>query len=57
MRIAIGNALALVRWHSSRLLHGNFRHGDLLWLLIGVALLSVAIWALARRRRRWGFKT
>jgi LPXTG-motif cell wall-anchored protein len=54
MAIGVGNALALGRWHGFR---GVFSHGDLAWLLIGAALVGVAIWALARRRRRWGWKS
>jgi LPXTG-motif cell wall-anchored protein len=52
----MSNALALTRWHGSRLLHGDFRNGDIAWILFGVALLGVVIWALARRKRRWGLK-
>jgi len=47
------NALALVRWHGLRFLHGSGLRGDLPWLLIGLVLLVVVIWALSRRRRRW----
>jgi LPXTG-motif cell wall-anchored protein len=53
MHIAISNALALMRWHDFRFLHGNFRGGDFAWLLIGMLLVGVSIWALSRRKRRW----
>ncbi len=51
MRIAMGNALALMRWHDFRFLQ-DFSNRDLAWLLIGVFLGVVAIWAFSRRRRR-----
>jgi LPXTG-motif cell wall-anchored protein len=34
-------------------MHGGGLHGDVLWLLIGLVLVVVVIWALRRRRRRW----
>jgi len=52
MRIAMSNALALMRWHDSRFLQ-DFSGRDLAWLLIGVLLAVVAIWAFSHRRRRW----
>jgi hypothetical protein len=53
MSSAMSNALALMRWHDFRFLHGHFRGGEIAWLLIGALLAVVAIWALLRRRRRW----
>jgi LPXTG-motif cell wall-anchored protein len=53
MGIAMSNGLALVRWHGFRFLNGGITQGDIAWLLIGVALAVVAIWAYSRRRRRW----
>jgi hypothetical protein len=47
------NALALARWHGFRFIHGGGLQGDLPWLLIGLVLVVVVIWALQRRRRRW----
>src|SRR5208337_5661546 len=49
---ALSNMLALVWWRNFRFLHGGL-HGDVIWLLIGVVLLIVVIWALSRRKRRW----
>jgi LPXTG-motif cell wall-anchored protein len=51
MRIAMSNALALMRWHDFRFLQ-NFSNRDLAWLLIGALLGGLAIWAFSRRRRR-----
>ena len=52
----MSNALALMRWPASRSLHrffrGDFRSNDLIWLLIGLVLVVLVVWAL-RRRRRW----
>jgi LPXTG-motif cell wall-anchored protein len=53
MGMAMCNALALLRWHGSRFFHGNFGDNDFVWLLIGLVLVVVVIWALRRRRRRW----
>ena len=52
MGMAMCNALALLRWHGSRFFHGNFRGNDFVWLLIGLVLVVVVIWALRRRKRR-----
>jgi hypothetical protein len=52
MGIAMCNALALLCWRGSRFFHGNFRGNDIVWLLIGVVLAVVVIWALRRRKRR-----
>jgi LPXTG-motif cell wall-anchored protein len=56
MGMAMSNALALMRWPASRSLHrffrGDFRSNDLIWLLIGLVLVVLVVWAL-RRRRRW----
>jgi LPXTG-motif cell wall-anchored protein len=53
MWIVISNSLALLRWHNFRFFHGHFRHGDVIWLVIGLALVGVVVWAFSRRRRRW----
>jgi hypothetical protein len=50
MRIAMSNAL--VCWHGFRFL-SDFNSRDFFWLLIGVVLAVVVMWALSRRRRRW----
>jgi len=52
MRIAMSNALALMRWHDFRFLQ-DFSNRDLAWLLIGALLAGLAIWAFSHRRRRW----
>jgi uncharacterized membrane-anchored protein len=52
MRIAMGNALALMCWHGYRFLE-DFSRRDFAWLMIGVVLAVVVIWGLSRRRRRW----
>jgi hypothetical protein len=56
MTIAMSNALALVRGNGLGGFFGDFRHGDLIWLGIGAVLLIVVVWALSRRKRRWGLK-
>ena len=53
MNVAMSSASALMCWHNLRYMHGHFSHGDFTWLLIGVLLAAVAIWALSRRKRRW----
>jgi len=52
MRVAMSNALALMRWHDSRFLQ-DFSGRDFGWLLIGVLLAVIAIWVFSRQRRRW----
>ena len=52
MRIAMGNALALMCWHGYRFLE-DFSRRDFAWLMIGVVLAVVVIWGISRRRRRW----
>jgi hypothetical protein len=52
MRIAMSSALASVGWHGFRFLD-DFSSRDFFWLLIGVVLAVVVMWALSRRRRRW----
>ena len=52
MRIAISNALAMVRLHESRFLQ-DFSGRDLAWLLIGAMLAVAVMWVISRRRRRW----
>jgi hypothetical protein len=52
MQIAMSNALALMRWRDSGFLR-DFSGRDFAWLLIGVLLAVVAIWAISHRRRRW----
>jgi hypothetical protein len=51
MRFAMSDALALMRWHELRFLQ-DFSGRDFAWLLIGVLLAVVAIWAYSHRRRR-----
>jgi hypothetical protein len=48
----MSSALALVRWRNSSFLQ-DFSGRDFAWLLIGVLLAVVAIWAISHRRRRW----
>jgi hypothetical protein len=45
------NALAMVRWGAFRLMHGGAR-GGFGFLLIGLAAIGVAIWAVARAERK-----
>jgi hypothetical protein len=52
MRIAMSNALALMRWHDFRFLQ-DFSGRDFAWLLIGALLAVIAIWVFSHRRRRW----
>lgn len=52
MRIAMSNALAMMRWHEVRFLQ-NFSNRDFAWLLIGVMLAVVVMWVSSRRGRRW----
>jgi hypothetical protein len=52
MRIAMSNALALAGRHDFHFLD-DFSSRDFFWLLIGVVLAVVVMWALSRRRRRW----
>jgi hypothetical protein len=47
MHIAMSNALALMTWHVSNILHGDFTDSGSVWLLIGVILTVVAVFALA----------
>jgi hypothetical protein len=53
MGIAMSNALALARWHGLR----EFRHASqntiILWVLVGLVVLALLVWAVQRRRRRW----
>jgi hypothetical protein len=44
------NALALVRFGGFRLVHGGGRDG-FVWLLMGLAAIGVAIWAVTREDR------
>ncbi len=53
MRMGMSNALAVMHWQGFRFLHGGFTGRDFAWLLIGVLVAVVVIWALSRRRRRW----
>src|ERR1035437_8781609 len=53
MGMAMGNALALARWHGFRSFNGSLRGDDMTWLLIGLVFAVVIVWALRRRRRRW----
>jgi len=43
------NALALVRFSGFRVVHGG--GGGFAWLLIGLAAIGVAVWAIARAER------
>ena len=52
MRVAMSNALALMRWHDIRFIQ-DFSGRDFAWLLIGVLLAVIAIWVFSRQRRRW----
>ena len=52
MQIAMCNAPALMCWQSLRLFQ-DFSSRDFTWLCIGGLLTFVAMWAVARRRRRW----
>jgi hypothetical protein len=52
MQIAMCNALVLMRWQGFRTLQ-DFNGRDFVWLLVGVLLTVVVMWALSRRRRRW----
>jgi len=51
MRIAMCNALVLMRWHDFRF----FRDSAAMTLLVAdrVLLAAITIWALSRQRRRW----
>ena len=49
----VNHAMALMRWNHFRFLHHHFRHGDVIWLVIGLALIGVVVWAFSRRGRRW----
>jgi hypothetical protein len=56
MRIAmttVNHSLALMRWHHFRFFQGHLRHGDVIWLVIGLALIGVIVWAFTRRGRHW----
>jgi hypothetical protein len=41
-----------MRWHDFRFFR-DFSGHDFAWLLIGVLLAAITIWALSRQRRRW----
>ena len=47
MHIAMSNALALMLWHEFKFLHGDFTGNGFVWVLIGVLLAFVGIFALA----------
>jgi hypothetical protein len=49
----LNRSLALMRWHHFRFLHHHYRHGDVIWLVIGLALIGVVVWAFMHRGRRW----
>ena len=51
MQFAMNNGLALMRWRDPGFLQ-DFSGRDFAWLLIGVLLAVVAIWAFSHRRRR-----
>lgn len=47
MYTATANAVALISWQATKLLSGNFADTGSVWLLIGVIVAVVAIFALA----------
>jgi hypothetical protein len=47
MHIAMSNALALILWHDSKILHRSFIDIGPVWLLVGFLLAIVLISALA----------
>lgn len=53
MNVAIGNALALARWHGMREFEHPSHNDMILWLVAGVAAIGLVIWAVQRRKRRW----
>jgi hypothetical protein len=53
MGIEVHHVLALARWHAFRFLRRGGLHGEVVWLLIGLVLVGVVIWALSRRNHRW----
>ena len=52
MGIAMSNELALMHVQDLRFFE-DFSSSDFTWLLIGVSLAVVAMWAVSRQRRRW----
>jgi hypothetical protein len=52
MAMEMINELALMRIQGFRFLE-DFSSRDFVWLLIGVLLAVVAMWAIKRQRRRW----
>jgi uncharacterized protein (TIGR03382 family) len=53
IEVQMSNALALVRWHGFRFLHGSTQNSVIFWVLAGMAALALFAWAIQRRRRRW----
>jgi len=53
MGMGMMNVLALARWHRVRSIGDLFQGDNLTWLLIGLLVVIVLVWALKRRRRRW----
>jgi hypothetical protein len=53
MGISLSNALALAPWHHVR----GFRHASdnqiIFWVIAGMAVLALLVWAAQRRGRRW----
>ena len=47
MYVAMTNALALISWQAIRFLQTDFTNAGFVWLLIGVIVAVVAIFALA----------
>lgn len=50
---AVTNSLALQRWRHFGFFHHHYRHGDVIWLVIGLVLVGIVVWAFSRRGRRW----
>ena len=53
MGIAMRVALALERWHGFRYFHHASQNTIILWVVVGLAVLALLVWAVRRRRRRW----
>jgi hypothetical protein len=53
MGIAIGNALALGRWHGMREFHHLGQNDMILCVMAGIVLIGLVVWAVQKRKRRW----
>jgi hypothetical protein len=49
----LAGSLALLRWPHIRFFHHHMRHGEVIWLAIGLVLIGVAVLAFLRSERRW----